>query len=122
MKPPHTDFADRRKSSVEAKQAMLARFKPKPTVTAEAPIDRAAQRAEKARALREARDAEQEAKRLVREAAEEAARLEAEAVELAALEAKREERKARKAAERTDSQNRRLAKLSAYSKAGTANF
>jgi hypothetical protein len=122
MKPPNTEFADRRSASMEAKQAMLARFKPKPTVTAAAPVDRNAQKLAKAKALREARDAEKEAKRIAREAAEAVARAEQEAAEQAALEAKREERKARKAAERTDAQNRRLSKLSAYAKAGTSDF
>ena len=40
-----TSFADRQTAAAEARKAMLAKFKPKPTVTApEGVVDRAAQR------------------------------------------------------------------------------
>ena len=47
------DFADRQAAANAAKQAILAKFKPKPTVQAAEPINREAERAAKAQALRD---------------------------------------------------------------------
>lgn len=109
MKDPlRTGFAERQKSAAEAKKAILAKLKPKPTVVDPNFVPREQRLA-----------AEREAARLAREEAKEKARLEAEALaeakriadekaaeekrlallndEEAQLALKREERKERKA-------------------------
>jgi hypothetical protein len=102
-----TSFADRQKAAAEAKQAVLAKFKPKPTVA-----DPNFQSRQQRKAL------ELEAVRIERAAAKEAARLEAEKAkqaqveaalnnEEAALDAKRSERKARKAAAKAEARTKR---------------
>jgi hypothetical protein len=107
MQPKNSTFSERQAASVAAKKALLEKFKPKPMVQAEAPIDHEALRRERAEALRLERLAEKEAKQRAREeaaAAAELARLEAiAAAERAKLEAehlsdaqKRAERKERK--------------------------
>jgi hypothetical protein len=69
MKDPlRTGFAERQKAAAEAKKALLAKFKPKPTVTASTFVSREERLA-----------AEREAVRLAREQAREEARLAAEA-------------------------------------------
>ena len=45
QKKLRTNFSDRQADAAEAKKALLAKFKPKPTVQAEAPVDRAAEKA-----------------------------------------------------------------------------
>ncbi len=108
-------FADRQKAAAEAKQAMLARFKPKPMVQSDEPvIDREAEKRAKVEALKAKRAAEKEAKRIAREQAEAADRAAREAAEQAALEARRQAIKERKAAEKNAAQDRRAAKLAAY--------
>jgi hypothetical protein len=107
MQIKNTTFAERQAASVAAKKALLEKFKPKPTVTAEAPINHEAERRVRAEAIRAERQAEKEARQRAREeaaAAAEQARIEAEAAaEQARIEAehmsdaqKRAERKARK--------------------------
>ena len=109
MQPKNSTFSDRQAASVAAKKALLEKFKPKPMVQAEAPINHEAERLAKLEALRAERQAEKEAKQRAREEAERAAeqaRIEAEAAaERARLEAehlsdaqKRAERKDRKKA------------------------
>jgi regulator of protease activity HflC (stomatin/prohibitin superfamily) len=109
MQPKNSTFSDRQAASVAAKKALLEKFKPKPMVQAEAPINHEAERLARLEALRAERQAEKEARQRAREEAEaaaEQARIEAEAAaERARLEAehlsdaqKRAERKDRKKA------------------------
>lgn len=109
MQPKNTTFTDRQAASVAAKQALLAKFKPKPTVTAAEPIDHDKERRERTEALRLQRQEDKETRQRAREeaaAAAEAARIAAaEAAEQAVLDAqlstdaiKRAERKDRKKA------------------------
>ena len=103
MKDPlKTGFADRLTAQAEARKAMLAKMKPKPTVIA--PVF------ESREAIRER---ELEAVRQARADAKEAARLEALAREEAALEAKRGERKERKALTKAEQKAKRDAKYAA---------
>ena len=107
MQPKNSTFSDRQAASLAAKKALLEKFKPKPMVQAEAPIDHEAER----RARMEAIRAQREAERLERQRAREEAEAKAEAERIAAAEAaerarieteqnidaiKRAERKARK--------------------------
>lgn len=107
MQPKNSSFSDRQAASVAAKQALLAKFKPKPMVQAEAPIDHEAERRARVEAIRAQREEERLARQKAREEAEakaEAERIAAEeAAEQARIEAeqlsdaqKRAERKARK--------------------------
>jgi len=107
MQAKNSTFSDRQAASLAAKKALLEKFKPKPMVVAEAPIDHEAERLARAEAIRAERQAEREAKQRAREEAAAAAELariaEAEAAERARLEAehlsdaqKRAERKERK--------------------------
>ncbi len=107
MQPKNSTFSERQAASVAAKKALLEKFKPKPTVQAEAPIDHEAERRARAEVLRAEREAEKLERQRAREeaaAAAEKARLEAlAAAEQARLDAelsidaqKRAERKARK--------------------------
>jgi regulator of protease activity HflC (stomatin/prohibitin superfamily) len=109
MQPKNSTFSDRQAASVAAKKALLEKFKPKPMIQAEAPINHEAERLAKLEAIRAQRQAEKEARQRAREEAEaaaEQARIEAEAAaERARLEAehlsdaqKRAERKERKKA------------------------
>ena len=109
-------FNDRLSAAAEAKKAMLARFKPKPTVVAETVVDREALREEERNAVRRARVEDKERQRVERAAAEEAARLALLHDEQAILEAKRNERKERKQLQKMDAQSRRAARLSMYSR------
>ncbi|MDP3738729.1 MAG: DUF6481 family protein [Hyphomonadaceae bacterium] len=107
MQPKNSTFSERQAASVAAKKALLEKFKPKPMVQAEAPINHEAERLRRLEAVRAQRLDEKEAKQRAREeaaAAAEAARIAAEAAaEQARLDAehmsdaqKRAERKARK--------------------------
>lgn len=107
MQPKQSSFSDRAAASAAAKQALLAKFKPKPAVTAPEPINHEAERLAKLEAVRAQRAVEKEAKQKAREeaaAAAEQARMDAiAAAEQAKLDAqhlsdaqKRAERKARK--------------------------
>jgi hypothetical protein len=103
MKDPlKTGFAERLSAQQEAKKALLAKLKPKPTVVA--PVFESRQ---------EARERELASVRQARADAKEAARLEAEAKEQALLEAKRGERKERKALTKAEQKARRDAKYAA---------
>src|ERR1700761_1113379 len=101
-----TNFSDRLSAAAEAKKALIAKMKVKPTVTAPEPINREAEREAKREELRLARLAEKEKQRQARAEREEVARQAAAAAEQAALEAKRAERKERKSNEKMDAQAR----------------
>jgi ribosome-binding ATPase YchF (GTP1/OBG family) len=109
-------FNDRLTAAAEAKKAMLARFKPKPTVVAENLVDRATRREQELEAVRAARAEERERARVERAAAEEAERQAQLAREQASLDAKRSQRKERKQLEKMDAQSRRAARLAMYSR------
>jgi hypothetical protein len=109
-----TKFSDRLSTAADAKAALIAKLKPKPTVTAAEPIDREAEREAKREEIRLARVVEKEKQREARAEREEAARLAAVATEQAVLEAKRAERKERKSNEKMDAQSRRAQRLAAY--------
>ena len=109
-------FNDRLTAAAEAKKAMLARFKPKPTIVAENLVDRATRREQELEAVRVVRAEEKERQRVERAASEEAQRAAALAAEQAVLEAKRTQRKERKQLEKMDAQSRRAARLSMYSR------
>jgi len=103
MKDPlKTGFAERLTAAQEAKKALVAKLKPKPTVTAAVFESREEIKARELAAVRQAR-AE----------AKEVARLEALAREEAALDAKRGERKERKALTKAEQKARRDAKYAA---------
>ena len=99
MKDPlKTGFQDRISAAAEAKKAMLARMKPKPTVSDPNFVDRATRKAQELEAVRAQRAAEKEAAKAEAEA-KRLAEIEARAAEAETeLEAKRRERKERKAA------------------------
>ena len=109
-------FNDRLTAAAEAKKAMLARFKPKPTVVADNLVDRATRRQQELEVVRVARAEEKEKQRVERAASEEAARQARLADEQALLDAKRSQRKERKQLEKMDAQSRRAARLSMYSR------
>lgn len=103
MKDPlKTGFAERLTAQAEAKKALVAKLRPKPTVTA--PVFESRQEV-KARELT--------AVRQVRAEAKEAARLAAVAAAEAALEAKRGDRKERKALTKAEQKAKRDAKYAA---------
>lgn len=93
----NTGFAERLKTASAAKQALLAKFKSKPTVTDPLFAEREAMRAAELVKVRQDRDEAKAAAKLVAAEAVEAARLAEVAVAEAALDAKRGERKERKA-------------------------
>ena len=107
MQPKNSTFAERQALATAAKKALLEKFKPKPMVQAEAPIDHEAERRERTEAIRAQRDTERterqrareeaearaEADRIAAEVAEEQARVDA---ELSVDALKRADRKARK--------------------------
>jgi len=112
MKPSHQPgLADRFTTSAEAKKALLAKFKPKPTVTApEGALDRAARIAAEKEAVRQARLAEKEAAAKAKAEAEAARREALLNDEQAQLELKRQERKDRKAAAKAEARAKRESK------------
>ena len=114
QKKLRTNFADRQADAAEAKKALLAKFKPKPTVTAESPVDREAKRQAELEAVRATRAAERDAAKRTREEAAAIARKAAEEAEAAALAAKRDSRKERKAMERATAQAKRAERFGAF--------
>ena len=103
MKDPYnTGYAERLTAAQEAKKALLAKMKPKPTVTAPVLESREERRAK-----------ELEAVRKLRADAREAARLAAAAKEAEALEAKRGQRRERKALTKAEQKAARDAKYAA---------
>ena len=76
MKDPlRTGFAERQKAAAEAKKALLAKFKPKPTVTASTFVSREERQAAEREALRKAREEAKEEARLAAVAKAEAERV-----------------------------------------------
>lgn len=107
MQPKNSTFSDRQAASLAAKKALLEKFKPKPMVQAETPIDHEAERRARVEAIRAQREAERLQRQRAREEAEARAEAEriaaaaaAEAARIAAEQSidalKRAERKARK--------------------------
>jgi hypothetical protein len=108
-----TAFSDRLKNAAEAKKALLANFRPKPTVTSPDIVSRAELRAAELERVREARTLEKAAKKQAMADAAEAARQTEEAIEAAALDAKRGERKERKALSNAEAKAKRDARYAA---------
>ena len=103
MKDPlKTGFADRLSAQAEAKKALVAKLRPKPTVAA--PVFESRE---------EIRTRELIAVRQARAEAREAAKLTAQAATEAALEAKRGDRKERKALTKAEQKAKRDAKYAA---------
>jgi hypothetical protein len=109
-----TGFNDRLTNQADAKKALLAKFKPKPTVTAaETPADRDARRAAEKEAVRLQRLAEKTEREAAKAASAEAVRQrQLEAEEVAAAEV-RSQRKERKALTKQEQKERRDAKYAA---------
>lgn len=114
QKKLRTNFSDRQADAADAKKALLAKFKPKPTVTAEAPVDRAAVREAELEIVRVERAADRERARIAREEAAAAAAAAVAEQEAAALSAKRENRKERKAMEKATSQAKRAERFAGF--------
>ncbi|WP_309087523.1 DUF6481 family protein [Phenylobacterium sp.] len=106
-------FSDRLKRAADAKQALLAKMRPRPTVTDPQAPSREALRTAELEQVRHARAAAKAAKKQAAADAIEAARLNAEAVEAAALDAKRGERKERKALTKAEAKAKRDARYAA---------
>ena len=100
--PLKTGFADRLSAQAEARKALVAKLKPKPTIQATDLESREVIRERELAAVRQARAD-----------AKEAARQAAAAAELAALEAKRGDRKERKALTKAEQKAKRDAKYAA---------
>jgi hypothetical protein len=111
--PYNPNFSDRLKTASEAKKAMLAKFKPKPTVTDPQFEERAALRTAELEKVRlERAEAKAAAKQAQADAEE--ARLQAEAeLEAADLAAKRGQRKERKALTKAEAKAARDARYAA---------
>jgi hypothetical protein len=109
----NTGFADRLKTAASAKQAVLQKFRAKPTVTDPLFAERAAMRAAELERVREERAAARAAKAQAALDAQEAIRAAAIARGEADLDAKRGERKERKALTKAEAKARRDAKYAA---------
>ncbi len=107
------DFAERLKSAAEAKQALLAKFRPKPAVTDPDLAPRADRRAQELLRVRQARAEAKAAKQQAALDAQEAARLMQDAQAAGALDAKRGERKERKALSKAEAKAKRDARYAA---------
>lgn len=125
-----TGFADRATASLEAKKAMLAKFKPKPTVVApETLAEREAERQAELERVRNERLAAKEAKRMAAIEAEQArvrAEIEAQAAKLEMVRSARKERQSR---EKEEARLRRELRMQLYGKisansagGGNANY
>ena len=106
-------LADRQKTAAEAKKALLAKFKPRPTVTDPLAGQRAELEAAEKAARRQKLQAEKEAKLAARAAAEEAERQKQLADEEHQLALKRAARKERKALTAAEQKARRDARYAA---------
>jgi len=101
-------FDERAAASLEAKKALLAKMKVKPTVTAPVPPDRAAQKAAELAELRAKREAERnEKRRIAAEAAARKAEIEAFDSETRELEMRAAQKAARDARYAARKQKRR---------------
>ena len=106
-------FSDRQKRASDAKTALLAKFRPQPTVTDPEAPSRETVKAEELARVRTARAGAKVAKIEAAAAAVEAARLSEEAISAAALDAKRGERKERKALTKVEAKAKRDARYAA---------
>ena len=104
---------DRLKAAAEAKAALLAKMKPKPTVTDPQFAERAAMREAELKAVRQARADDKEAARQAAADAAVAAQDVILAAEAAALDIKRGERKERKQLTKAEAQAKRDARYAA---------
>lgn len=108
-----TGFSERLKTASDARKALLANFRPKPTVLADQVPDRTTLRAAEMEQVRRARQDAKAEKAEARAAEAEAARLAAEAVIASELDAKRGERKERKALTKAEQKANRDARYAA---------
>jgi hypothetical protein len=108
-----TGFAERLKTAADAKKALLANFRPKPTVTDPQIAQRAAKRTAELERIRQERADAKAAKKQAAADAVEAARQAEEAIAAAALDAKRGERKERKALTKAEAKAKRDARYAA---------
>ena len=108
-----TGFSERLKTAAEAKQALLAKLRPKPSVTAPTLQPRAELKAAELERVRQERLEVKAAKKQAAEDAAEAARQTDEAIAAAALDAKRGERKERKALTKAEQKTKRDARYAA---------
>ena len=106
-------FTERLSSQAEARKALLAKMKPKPTVRPEVFETSAEKKARELAEVRARRAAEKEEARLKAERAMEERRLAVENDEQLQLEMKRQERKDRKAAAKAEARAKREAKAAA---------
>ena len=111
---PKTGFADRLKTAAAARTALLAKMRPKPTLTDPRPEERGAQRTAELEAVRQERTEAKTARKQAAADAVQAAEEARAAAEAAALDAKRGERKQRKAMSNADAKAKRDAKFAAY--------
>ncbi|MDE2487132.1 MAG: hypothetical protein KGO51_07015 [Alphaproteobacteria bacterium] len=100
-------FLERLKAAAEARQARLAKFRPRPAVPSPEPSDRAAARDAELAQVRHDRAAAKAAKIQAAADASQAAQAALEASEAASLEARRGERKERKALTKAEAKLRR---------------
>lgn len=108
-----TGFSERLKTAADAKKALLAKLRPKPTVTAPDFESRAAARVTELEQVRQARTDAKAARKQAAEDAVEAARQTEEAIAAAALDSKRGERKERKALTKAEAKAKRDARYAA---------
>ena len=108
-----TGFSERLKTASDARKALLANFRPKPTVLADQAPDRATLRAAEIQKVRRAREDAKAAKAEAKAAAAEAAQQAADALAAAELDAKRGERKERKALTKAEQKAKRDARYAA---------
>jgi hypothetical protein len=116
--PLKTGFDERIKAQNEAKKALLAKFKPKPTVVVKTPEELRAEREAEKEALRAKHAAEKlERARIAAEKAEAARQAEIEAIRQAA-EARKGAIKERKAMTKAEQKARKEARMAAYATLG----
>lgn len=108
-----TGFQERLKTAADARKALLAAFKPKPSSTASEIPSRAEARAADLVRVRQDRVEAKAARKQAAADAIEAARMSDEAVAAAALDAKRGERKERKALTKAEAKAKRDARYAA---------
>ena len=102
-----TDFAERLKTAADARSALLAKLRPKPTVTAAQTPDRSALRAAELEQVRAARRQAKAEKQQAAADAQQAVQQADEAAAAALLDAKRGERKERKALTKAEQKTKR---------------
>jgi hypothetical protein len=108
-----TGFSERLKTAAEAKKALLAKLRPKPTVVAAELPSRADKKQAELERVRQDRAEAKAAKLQAAADSEEAARNTVEALAAAALDAKRGERKERKALTKAEAKAKRDARYAA---------